>query len=153
MRLFDYYWLFCCLEHGCPVECHHPHSGWDDDSYSLCEGGPWDPSHNRFPRCPAVFIVCIWTRKYDLHWDEQVERHCDQRGCLYGKHAVFSSDSCAWLTLWSKNNHPCMFPPQHSIIYFLCILIKDPADPETVTSVVPLFQVWSRWCSFGKASL
>ncbi|KTG37323.1 hypothetical protein cypCar_00004916 [Cyprinus carpio] len=28
----------------------------------------------------------------------------------------------------------------HSIIYYLCILIKDPADPETVTSVVPLFQ-------------
>ncbi|XP_016102878.1 phosphatidylinositol N-acetylglucosaminyltransferase subunit H-like isoform X2 [Sinocyclocheilus grahami] len=28
----------------------------------------------------------------------------------------------------------------HGIIYYLCILIKDPADPETVTSVVPLFQ-------------
>ncbi|XP_018953168.1 phosphatidylinositol N-acetylglucosaminyltransferase subunit H-like isoform X1 [Cyprinus carpio] len=28
----------------------------------------------------------------------------------------------------------------HSIIYYLCILIKDPADPETVASVVPLFQ-------------
>ncbi|XP_048062545.1 phosphatidylinositol N-acetylglucosaminyltransferase subunit H isoform X2 [Megalobrama amblycephala] len=28
----------------------------------------------------------------------------------------------------------------HSIIYYLCILIKDPAEPETVTSVVPLFQ-------------
>lgn len=28
----------------------------------------------------------------------------------------------------------------HSIIYYLCILIKDPADPEKVTSVVPLFQ-------------
>lgn len=28
----------------------------------------------------------------------------------------------------------------HNIIYYLCILIKDPADPETVTSVVPLFQ-------------
>lgn len=41
----------------------------------------------------------------------------------------------------AKNNHPCMFPPQHSIIYYLCILIKDPGDPETVTSVVPLFPV------------
>ncbi|XP_067274690.1 phosphatidylinositol N-acetylglucosaminyltransferase subunit H [Pseudorasbora parva] len=28
----------------------------------------------------------------------------------------------------------------HSIIYYLCILIKDPAEPETVKSIVPLFQ-------------
>ncbi|KAI7799792.1 phosphatidylinositol N-acetylglucosaminyltransferase subunit H [Triplophysa rosa] len=28
----------------------------------------------------------------------------------------------------------------HNIIYYLCILIKDPADPDKVTSLVPLFQ-------------
>ncbi|XP_051581249.1 phosphatidylinositol N-acetylglucosaminyltransferase subunit H [Myxocyprinus asiaticus] len=28
----------------------------------------------------------------------------------------------------------------HSIVYYLCILIKDPAEPDTVTSIVPLFQ-------------
>ncbi|KAJ3607256.1 hypothetical protein NHX12_026768 [Muraenolepis orangiensis] len=28
----------------------------------------------------------------------------------------------------------------HHIIYYLCILLRDPADPEAVSSVVPLFQ-------------
>ncbi|XP_076128225.1 phosphatidylinositol N-acetylglucosaminyltransferase subunit H-like [Alosa pseudoharengus] len=28
----------------------------------------------------------------------------------------------------------------HRVIYYLCILVKDPSDPEMVSSVVPLFQ-------------
>lgn len=28
----------------------------------------------------------------------------------------------------------------HRIIYYLCVLLKDPSDPNTVSSVVPLFQ-------------
>ncbi|XP_028858605.1 phosphatidylinositol N-acetylglucosaminyltransferase subunit H isoform X2 [Denticeps clupeoides] len=28
----------------------------------------------------------------------------------------------------------------HRVIYYLCILIKDPADPHAVSSVLPLFQ-------------
>ncbi|CAL8316873.1 unnamed protein product [Merluccius merluccius] len=28
----------------------------------------------------------------------------------------------------------------HQIIYYLCILLRDPADPSAVSSVVPLFQ-------------
>ena len=30
---------------------------------------------------------------------------------------------------------------QQSIIYYLCILLKDSSNPEAVSSVVPLFQV------------
>lgn len=30
---------------------------------------------------------------------------------------------------------------QHQIIYYLCILLKDPSAPDDVSSVVPLFQV------------
>ncbi|KAI3364419.1 hypothetical protein L3Q82_011214 [Scortum barcoo] len=29
----------------------------------------------------------------------------------------------------------------HQIIYYLCILLKDPSEPNAVSSVVPLFQV------------
>ncbi|XP_030577488.1 phosphatidylinositol N-acetylglucosaminyltransferase subunit H [Archocentrus centrarchus] len=28
----------------------------------------------------------------------------------------------------------------HQIIYYLCVLLKDPSEPNTVSSVVPLFQ-------------
>ncbi|XP_008311056.1 phosphatidylinositol N-acetylglucosaminyltransferase subunit H isoform X2 [Cynoglossus semilaevis] len=28
----------------------------------------------------------------------------------------------------------------HQIIYYLCVLLKDPSDPDAVSSVVPLFQ-------------
>lgn len=30
---------------------------------------------------------------------------------------------------------------QHQIIYYLCVLLKDPSEPNAVSSVVPLFQV------------
>lgn len=30
---------------------------------------------------------------------------------------------------------------QHQIIYYLCVLLKDPSDPNTVSGVLPLFQV------------
>lgn len=30
---------------------------------------------------------------------------------------------------------------QHHIIYYLCVLLKDPSEPNAVSSVVPLFQV------------
>lgn len=33
---------------------------------------------------------------------------------------------------------------QHQIIYYLCVLLKDPSEPEAVSSVVPLFQVRLR---------
>lgn len=32
---------------------------------------------------------------------------------------------------------------QHQIIYYLCVLLKDPSEPHAVSSVVPLFQVRS----------
>ncbi|KAJ0061067.1 hypothetical protein NL108_005846, partial [Boleophthalmus pectinirostris] len=28
----------------------------------------------------------------------------------------------------------------HQIIYYLCVLLKDPSDPNAVSGVVPLFQ-------------
>ncbi|XP_063078962.1 phosphatidylinositol N-acetylglucosaminyltransferase subunit H [Engraulis encrasicolus] len=28
----------------------------------------------------------------------------------------------------------------HRVVYYLCILLKDPSDPEKIASVVPLFQ-------------
>lgn len=30
---------------------------------------------------------------------------------------------------------------QHQIIYYLCVLLKDPSEPNAVAHVVPLFQV------------
>lgn len=46
-----------------------------------------------------------------------------------------------FLLLCPNWNDVLLFLFQHQIIYYLCVLLKDPSEPDAVSSVVPLFQV------------
>lgn len=41
----------------------------------------------------------------------------------------------------SRISHLMFLILQQQIIYYLCVLLKDPSDPDAASSIVPLFQV------------
>lgn len=137
----------CFAEHSCPVQCHPHHPAQHDALHPLSEGRPRVPAGHRLLGHPDVLQLRLWPRNHHLHWDEQDQGYCHQRSYLHGEALSAKGRS----SVMSRFSYLLSLILQQQIIYYLCVLLKDPSDPDAASSVVPLFQV--RLIDFRRAVL
>lgn len=144
--------LSSLVEHSCSLHSHTHHPGWHDAPHPLCQGRPRVAACDRLLGHSGVLQLRLRSGDHHLHWDEQDQGYCHQWSHLHGEtisiwfahlrnRMPFCSIYTAAMRVYVFVSGCLMLTFQHQIIYYLCVLLKDPSEPNAVCSVVPLFQV------------